>query len=131
MERIRTIEAAAHEGRRVRVEGWLQALRRLGGVSFVVVRDGWGIVQAVATSEDELAPLAATGAGVESIVAVEGAVARAPQAPGGVELRAPRIEGLVPVTEPPPIALNKREIEASLTTLLDHAPTANRHPQRR
>jgi nondiscriminating aspartyl-tRNA synthetase len=88
-------------------------------------------LQAVATSEDELAPLAATGAGVESIVAVEGTVASAPQAPGGVELRAPRIEVLVPVTEPPPIALNKREIKASLTTLLDHAPIANRHPQRR
>jgi len=131
MERIRTIEAAAHEGRRVRVEGWLHALRRLGGVSFVVVRDGWGLAQAVATSEDELAPLAATGAGVESIFAVEGTVASAPQAPGGVELRAPRIEVLVPVTEPPPIALNKREIKASLTTLLDHAPIANRHPRRR
>jgi nondiscriminating aspartyl-tRNA synthetase len=131
MERIRTIEAAAHEGQRVRVQGWLHALRRLGGVSFVVVRDGWGLVQAVATVEDELAPLAATGAGVESIVAVEGTVASAPQAPGGVELRALRIEVLVPVTESPPIALNKREIKASLTTLLDHAPVANRHPQRR
>ena len=131
MERIRTIEAAAHEGRRVRVEGWLHALRRLGGVSFVVGRDGWGLAQAVATSEDELAPLAATGAGVESIVAVEGTVASAPQAPGGVELRAPRIEVLVPVTEPPPIALNKREIKTSLTTLLDHAPITDRHPQRR
>src|SRR5260370_26587205 len=131
MERIRTIEAAAHEGRRVRVEGWLHAVGRLGGVSFVVVRDGWGLAQVVATSEDELAPLAATGAGVESIVAVEGTVASAPQAPGGVELRAPRIEVLVPVTEPPPIALNKREIKTSLTPLLRHAPTANRHPQRR
>src|SRR5258708_16412005 len=131
MERIRTIEAATHEGRRVRVEGWLHALRRLGGVSFVVVRDGWGLAQVVATSEDELAPVAATGGGVESIVAVEGTVASAPQAPGGVELRAPRIEVLVPVTEPPPIALNKREIKTSLTTLLDHAPITDRHPQRR
>src|SRR5258706_15767141 len=117
MERIRTIEAAAHEGRRVRVEGWLHALRRLGGVSFVVVRDGWGLSQAVATREDELAPLAATGAGVESIVAVEGAVASAPQAPGGVELRALRIEVSVRVTERPPIALNMREIKASLSSL--------------
>ena len=33
--------------RRVRVRGWLHALRRLGGMSFLVVRDGWGIVQAV------------------------------------------------------------------------------------
>src|SRR5258706_13660289 len=117
MERIRTIEAAAHEGRRVRVEGWLHALRRLGGVSFVVVRDGCGLAQAVATSEDELAALAATGAGVESIVAVEGTVASPPHAPGGSELRAPRIEELAPGTEPPAAALNTREINASLTTL--------------
>ena len=37
MERIRSIEVGAHVGERVRVAGWLHAVRRLGGVSFVVV----------------------------------------------------------------------------------------------
>jgi nondiscriminating aspartyl-tRNA synthetase len=131
MERIRSVEVAAHVGERVRVEGWLHALRRLGGIGFLVVRDGWGTVQAVAESEAALAPLAETDAGVESIIVVEGRVERAPQAPGGVELREPRIVVRVPVMEPPPLTLHKRELKASITTVLDHAVVANRHPARR
>jgi nondiscriminating aspartyl-tRNA synthetase len=131
MQRIRTTELLAHEGERVRVAGWLHALRRLGGITFVVVRDGWGTVQAVAEREEELGDLAGGAAGVESIVAVEGVVARAERAPGGVELRAPRVTLINAVTEPPPVAINKREIKASLNTILDHAVVANRHPARR
>jgi nondiscriminating aspartyl-tRNA synthetase len=37
----------------------------------------------------------------------------------------------VPVTEPPPLTLHKRELKASITTVLDHAVVANRHPARR
>src|SRR5690348_13256856 len=131
MERIRTVEIGGHVGERVRVAGHLHALRKMGGVSFLVVRDGWGMAQAVADGEAALAPLAESGAGVESVVAVEGVVMEAPQAPGGVELREPRVEVLVPVTEAPPVALNKRELKAGLTTILDEAVVANRHPARR
>jgi nondiscriminating aspartyl-tRNA synthetase len=41
------------------------------------------------------------------------------------------VEVITPVTEPPPIPLNKRKITANITTLLDHAVVANRHPARR
>ncbi len=131
MDRIRTVEVAAHEGECVRVEGWLHAVRRLGGISFLVVRDGWGVLQAVAENEETLAPLAEAGAGAESIVAVTGRVTLAQQAPGGVELRQPQIEVHVPVSESLPITLSKRELKAHATTLLDHAVLANRHPVRR
>ncbi len=131
MERIRTIDVAAHMGASVRVAGWLHSLRRLGGISFLVVRDGWGTLQVVAESEDMLAPLAAVGASVESVIVVEGQAVAAAQAPGGIELRQPRIEVITPVTEAPPVALNKREPKASITTLLDRAVVANRHPLRR
>src|SRR5947208_3308430 len=57
MQRIHTVEVSTHIGERVRVVGWLHSLRRLGGVSFLVIRDGWGIVQAVAENEAELGPL--------------------------------------------------------------------------
>jgi len=130
-ERIRTVEVPARAGERVRVAGWLHSLRRLGGISFLVVRDGWGTAQAVAETEAELAPIAATGAGVESIVAVEGTVVPAAQAPGGVELHDLRIAVMEAIAEPPPVALNKREPKASLATLLDSAVVTNRHPARR
>jgi len=131
MERIRTVEVGEHVGERVRVAGWLHSLRRLGGVNFLVVRDGWGIVQVVTESEAELEPLQDGVLGVESIVAVEGVVVSEAQAPGGVELHQPRIEVITPVTEVPPVPLNKRKITASIGTLLDHAVVTNRHPARR
>jgi nondiscriminating aspartyl-tRNA synthetase len=131
MERIHTREVGEHIGERVRIAGWLHSLRRLGGVNFLLIRDGWGIVQVVAETGAELGPLQDGILGVESIVAVEGIAVSETQAPGGVELRQPRIEVITPVTGVPPVPLNKRKITASIGTLLDHAVVTNRHPARR
>ncbi len=131
MQRVTTIEIREHIGQRVRVQGWLHALRRLGGVTFVVVRDGWGTVQAVSEDEAELAGLSETGLGAETVLVLEGVVTAEAQAPGGVELRDLAVQVITPVSEPPPISLHKRQIKASLPTLLDHAVVANRHPARR
>src|SRR5579885_713444 len=131
MERIRTTEVGQHVGERVRVAGWLQSNRRLGGINFLVLRDGWGSVQAVAESEAELAPLAESEAGLESVVEIEGQVVSEAQAPGGVELHHLHLEVVTPVKEPTPLPLNKRRLNAHINTLLDHAVVANRHPTRR
>ncbi len=131
MGRVTTREAGEHVGERIQVCGWLHARRRLGGVTFLVIRDGWGTIQAVAETEEELATLQATGAGVESVVAIEGRVVEAQQAPDGIELHQLTVEVITPVTESPPVTLSKRELKASLATLLDEAVVANRHPTRR
>jgi nondiscriminating aspartyl-tRNA synthetase len=128
--RIRSVEVAAHVGQRIQVAGWLHTLRRLGGISFLILRDGWGIVQIVAASDETLAPLRDAQAGPESVLLVEGTVATASQAPGGIELHEPHITVLTAVTETPPVTLGKRELKASLTTMLDEAVIANRHPTR-
>jgi len=131
MERIFTTEAKLHIGKRVRLAGWLHNLRRLGGVSFMVLRDGWGTIQVVIEEEIELEPLLTAGCGSETVVALEGLVVSAPQAPDGLELHQPRLEIITPVAEALPLVINKREIKASLSTLLDHAVVGNRHPARR
>src|SRR5258708_27111043 len=130
MERIQTVEVGSHVGERVRVAGWLHSLRLMGGLCFLVIRDGWGTIQAVAESEAELGAISVlqgSGMGVESIVAVEGLVVSQAQAPGGVELHQLQIEMIVPVTAVPPVTLNNRKISASLSTLLDHAVVTKRH----
>jgi nondiscriminating aspartyl-tRNA synthetase len=131
MERIRTIEVVAHAGERVHVAGWLHSLRQMGGITFLVLRDGWGQIQAVAESMPEIAPLKECNYGVESVIAIEGLVVQEVQAPGGVELHGLTIEVITGVQEPPPFPINKQKITASMSTLLDHAAISNRHLQRR
>jgi nondiscriminating aspartyl-tRNA synthetase len=128
MQRVRSVEVAARVGQRVRVVGWLQSVRRLGAISFLVIRDGAGVVQAVA----DPARLAALGAAqAESVVAVTGEVCAVPQAPHGVELREIDLEVISEATEPPPVQLGKKLANVPLPALLDHAVVANRFPQRR
>lgn len=129
MNEIRTVEASNHVGEVGRFRGWLHNLRRLGGVSFVVLRDGWGTIQAVTEDDTDLAPVADLALG--SVVALTGLIVANAQAPGGLELQQPKLEVITPVHESAPLSLNKRRLNAALPTLLDHAVVANRHPARR
>jgi nondiscriminating aspartyl-tRNA synthetase len=126
MERIASTGLSGHAGERVTLNGWLHRLRRLGGISFLVVRDGWGLAQAVLDDPAELAKLATLAD--ESVLSVEGVVTAEPQAPGGFELREVRIHVLTPIEEPPPFELNKRVLKPGLDVFLDHAPVGLRHP---
>ena len=128
MKTIRTVELGDFVGQQVRLQGWLHNLRRMGGISFVVLRDGWGTIQAVTEDEADLEPL--SGLSLGTVMGLVGTAVSTPQAPGGVELYHPQIEIITPVRELPPVALNKREIKASLPTVLDHAVVTNRHPGR-
>ncbi len=131
MNRIRTTQVSQHVGHRILLEGWVHNLRQMGGVSFLVLRDGWGTVQAVAEEQGELLPLLESGLGPETVITLEGDVQAEPQAPGGVELHRLAITVLTPVAEPLPVPINKRQLKVTLPTLLDHATVANRHPARR
>jgi len=131
LKRIRTIEVPSHAGERVRIAGWLHSLRQLGGINFLVIRDGWGTIQAVAETEIELTPLLEHEISVESVLSVEGLVVNMAQAPGGIELHDLHIEVISPVTDIPPVSLNKRKITANIGTLLDHAAITNRNLERR
>src|SRR5258708_40364779 len=134
MERIQTVEVGSHVGERVRVAGWLHSLRLMGGLCFLVIRDGWGTIQAVAESEAELGAISVlqgSGMGVESIVAVEGLVVSQAQAPGGVELHQLQIEMIVPVTAVPPVPPKKRQHSSGAHTFLGRAVGAKHHPDPR
>src|SRR5579875_3047409 len=131
MQRIRTTEVRQHIGERVRIEGWLHSLRQLGGLTFLIVRDGWGTAQAVVETAEEVSAITEAGLSVESVIALEGRVVSEAQAPGGVELHQPQLAVITPVYEPTPVSINKRKLNAQLNTLLDHAAVTNRHPARR
>lgn len=131
LQRIPTGEVGAHIGKRILVRGWLHSWREMGGVSFLVLRDAWGTLQAVAETEEELCPLREQQVGLESAISITGRVVAMAQAPGGVELHELQIEVITPARDIPVVPLNKPKLSAQLGTLLDHAVVTNRHPTRR
>ena len=124
MNRTLAADLNSHVGKRVRVQGWLHALRKMGDVNFLILRDRSGIVQAV-TSADDLLPI--SNLQHESVIQIEGDVVVAPNAPGGFELYHNAISVISPVATPPPFALNKNRIKANQPAFLDHAVIGHRH----
>ena len=84
----------AHEGREVRVRGWLYNKREKGKLVFLIVRDGTGYLQAVAF-QPEVSPAtfeACQQATQESSLTVTGTVRQEPRAPGGYEMGLTSVE---------------------------------------
>lgn len=125
MQRTLGSDLSAHIGERVTLAGWIHALRQLGRVNFLQIRDRSGLSQVFLTKE-EVSHL--DGLLPESVVEVEGNVVAEPQAPGGCELHEPRIRVLSPVSEALPFPINKPDLEPHLDTFLNHAPVGLRHP---
>src|SRR5438105_4216297 len=96
MERVLSKDVSSHVGKTVHIEGWLHKKRLLGGLNFLNIRDRSGLVQVVVEDRDEVEKL--RGMQIGTVLAVDGTVFDEPRAPGGAELRNPKVEVLVPVT---------------------------------
>ena len=95
------------QGKEVTLAGWVQRARKMGGMTFVDLRDRYGITQIVFESEDnpELTE-AANHLGREYVVQVKGTVAertsKNPQLPtGDIEIIAKELKVLNPSEVPP------------------------------
>ncbi len=79
-----------HSGKDVLVRGWVYRQRASGELAFVLVRDGFGIVQCSIKKEkvDAKSWKDATDVFLESVVYVYGEVAKDERAPDGIEIRA-------------------------------------------
>lgn len=115
-------------GERVLLQGWLHHQRHLKAVDFLLLRDRSGITQVVVEDPPTRERLAALPH--ETALTVTGTVVASPQAPNGVEIHDPVIEVLSDGSEEPPIELFRPEMQAQLTTRLDHAAVSLRHPAR-
>jgi nondiscriminating aspartyl-tRNA synthetase len=107
-------------GKTIQIEGWLHKKRLLGGLNFINVRDRQGLVQVVIDEKEEVEKL--RGLQIGTVLSVEGKVVEEPRAPGGAELHDPKITVLVPVTDEPPIEIDKplSHKPDNLDTLLDN-----------
>jgi nondiscriminating aspartyl-tRNA synthetase len=98
-------DLSSQVGQQVTVAGWLHKKRLLGGLNFLTVRDRSGVAQALLSDKDELEKL--RGLQIGTVLRFTGTVVSDERAPGGVELHEVSVEVEVPVTDEPPIEIDK------------------------
>lgn len=81
-------------GKRVVISGWIYAIRKLGGIAFITIRDHYGVTQVLLKDESKIEGLTR-----ESVVKVEGIVLERQSKnkkmkTGDIEIEADRIEVL-------------------------------------
>lgn len=120
MTRTLTNEIAAHVGETITMQGWLHKKRLLGGLNFITLRDRRGIAQTKIDNKEEIEKL--RGLQIGTVLSLTGTVVADERAPGGAELHDVVVEVLVPVTEEPPIEIDKPIPHKSenLETLFDY-----------
>lgn len=127
MQRILAAELSQNIGKEVKCKGWLNNVRALGKLSFLIIRDRTGLIQVVVQDKEELKKLSDLQPG--SILTVSGKVIQNSQAESGTEIADPEIEVIVPIKEVPQIEYYKPEMQNDLDYILDHRPIALRNRQ--
>jgi asparaginyl-tRNA synthetase len=94
------------DGSHVALRGWLHHIRSSGGILFLQLRDGSGVIQCT-LKKDKIDPetferLGATP--IESTIEVTGEVRKDPRAPRGYEIQGERVSVLFPAQDGYPIA---------------------------
>jgi asparaginyl-tRNA synthetase len=117
LQRIRVADAERFDGREVSLEGWLYQKRSSGKVLFLVLRDGSGLLQCVASRGDlgDDLFLRLEALPQESALRVTGTLRADARAPGGYELGLSSAE-IVHEAAPYPITPKEHGVEF----LMDH-----------
>ncbi len=120
VRRILSRDVKSYIGEEILMQGWLHKKRLLGGLTFILLRDRAGVTQIAIEDKSELAKLDRLQTG--TVLEVVGAVKEDPRAPGGVEIRDPKLTVMTPVTEVPSIEIDKPLSHKSdnLDTLFDY-----------
>jgi nondiscriminating aspartyl-tRNA synthetase len=105
MTRTLVRDVASKADQTVTVQGWLHKKRLLGGLNFITLRDRSGLVQTLVDNKDELEKL--RGLQIGTVLSITGTVIADERAPGGAELHDVTVTVEVPVTEEPPIEIDK------------------------
>lgn len=116
-------------GKKATIQGWLHKKRAMGGINFINIRDRAGLVQVVVEDKAEVEKL--RGMQIGTVLEITGNVVKEERAPGGAELHDPAVTVLVPVTDEPPIEIDKPLSHKSehLETLFDNRVVGLRNLQ--
>ncbi|MDI3317296.1 MAG: asparagine--tRNA ligase [Bacillota bacterium] len=127
-QRVRIEDLPAHLGEEVRLEGWLHNRRSSGKITFLIVRDGTGFVQAVGSLDalGEEAYRRLDHLVQESPLRLRGRVRQDRRAPTGVEIELEELESF-PSGPDYPITPKEHGVDF----LLDHRHLWIRTPRQR
>lgn len=126
MKRALARELTHTIGKQVFVQGWLNNVRLMGKLAFLLLRDRTGLIQVVIEEAKELEKVAHLQPG--SVLSILGETASSASA-YKVEIIKPSITVENPIREAPPIEYYRPEMHNDLEFILDHRPIAlrNRH----
>ncbi len=127
MSRVYSTDTPKYIGKKVSLSGWIHQIRELGGINFIILRDGKGQIQAVVSSKKETNKLKKINS--ETVVSLSGKIVKEKRAPNGVEIQAEKINIISPVYDDMPVTINKKELKAGLDTILDKRTLTLRNPQ--
>ena len=103
---IDEILSGKYDGKSVKLRGWLHHMRTGGGILFLQLREGTGVIQCTlkkdAVGPEEFERLATIP--VESTIEISGTVRKDPRAPRGYEIAGDKVTILYPAEEGYPIA---------------------------
>ena len=117
MGRILAEEVKNKKNEEVELKGWVNTVRDLGKVIFVVLRDSSGLVQLISAKGEKMFEKA-KNLKREDVVKVKGKAVENEKAPEGVEVKIENIE-ILNKAEPLPIEFSGR-IETDLSKRLDY-----------
>lgn len=131
LSRSFTTIAAADHGKAATLAGWLEDVRNLGGIAFLILRQRDGTFQATVKKKGQEALFDAVSKLVrESVVAVQGTIQPNGQVRNGWELLASSVTVLSPSAAPLPLPVADK-VGAEMDTRFDNRFLDLRKPDRR
>lgn len=119
MERVLVKDLGNTIGEKVKLQGWIQRIRKLGKIAFIILRDRSGSIQCVVNTKE----IEIKGLKLETVVEVIGNVAKSDK----VELQVTSLNIISEVKIDLPIEINKTELETNLDTILNNRALSLRH----
>ena len=106
-----------NKGQKVKIAGWVQRIRNLGGMKFIDIRDQYGITQIIIAENEEMQKQVSDLV-TESVISVEGTVqertSKNSKIPtGDIELQAEKIELLGKCKNVLPFEVNSEKVDIS------------------
>lgn len=126
---IKELLAEEMQGRTVKINGAVHAIRDMGNIAFVIVRKRDGLIQCV--YEEKNSKFDLKDLREAFTVEVIGTLSKADKAPNGIEIRIREIKVLSVPAEALPLPISKWKLKTSLDAKLNYRPISLRNLRER